>query len=108
MPWQLEEGWDIAPGDGDDLQVCRLHPWQSDYLAFADGHFAGTSAVEERPQLGIHKGRVLTSCITFGILHQLVTALDVVVVVTVLGEMPLEIHPTNSHLPNFISEFLSP
>ena len=79
VPCQVEEGWDIAPGDGDDLQVCRLHPWQSDYLAFADGCFAGTSAVEERPQFGILKGRVLAICITFGISHQLVT---------VLGEMP--------------------
>ena len=94
VPWQVEEGWDIAPGDGDDLQVCRLHPWQSDYLAFADGHFAGTSAAEATPY-GTFKGCILAFCTNLFL--------------TVLGEKTLGIHPTtffNYAQQNFISNIL--
>ncbi len=30
-------GWQIARGDADDDRVCAAHPWQSDYLVFANG-----------------------------------------------------------------------
>jgi hypothetical protein len=30
-------GWRIADGDSNDARVCGAHPWQSDYLVFADG-----------------------------------------------------------------------
>jgi hypothetical protein len=36
-------GWDIAPGDADDVRVCGAHPLQSSCLLFADGSLCGTA-----------------------------------------------------------------
>ena len=36
-------GFEVAPGDADDVRVCSVHPWQSWYLVFADGSACGTS-----------------------------------------------------------------
>ena len=36
-------GWQIAGGDADDVRVCGAHPWQSDYLVFANGNCYGTA-----------------------------------------------------------------
>ncbi len=36
-------GWQIAGGDADDVRVCAAHPWQSDYLVFANGDMYGTA-----------------------------------------------------------------
>lgn len=30
-------GWQIADGNSNDARVCGAHPWQSNYLVFADG-----------------------------------------------------------------------
>jgi hypothetical protein len=35
-------GWEIAPGDADDVRACKAHPWQSQWLVFADGRMVGT------------------------------------------------------------------
>ena len=42
-PVHVPAGWDIAPGDADDMRVCGAHPWQSYYLVFADGYNCGTA-----------------------------------------------------------------
>ena len=36
-------GWQIAGGDAADVRVCGAHPWQSNYLVFADGTSCGTA-----------------------------------------------------------------
>ena len=36
-------GWQIAGGDADDARVCGAHPWQSEYLVFANGDRYGTA-----------------------------------------------------------------
>ena len=36
-------GWQIAGGDADDVRVCGAHPWQSNYLVFANGDAYGTA-----------------------------------------------------------------
>ncbi len=36
-------GWQIAGGDADDVRVCGAHPWQIDYLVFANGGRYGTA-----------------------------------------------------------------
>ena len=36
-------GWQIAGGDADDVRVCRAHPWQSEWLLFANGDAYGTA-----------------------------------------------------------------
>lgn len=35
--------WEIAPGDFFDISVCMNHPWQSNWLVFADGKSCGTA-----------------------------------------------------------------
>ena len=42
----MPAGWDIAPGDADDMCVCGAHPWQSYYLVFADTYACGTAMPE--------------------------------------------------------------
>jgi hypothetical protein len=42
-PVHVPAGWDIAPGDADDVRVCGAHPWQSDCLVFADTYCCGTA-----------------------------------------------------------------
>ncbi len=36
-------GWQIAGGDADDVRVCAAHPWQIEWLVFADSHAYGTA-----------------------------------------------------------------
>ena len=36
-------GWQIAGGDADDVRVCGAHPWQSQFLVFANGDYYGTA-----------------------------------------------------------------
>jgi len=56
-PVPVPAGWDIAPGDADDMRVCGAHPWQSHWLVFADTHIYGTamclypSYIGTQPQL---------------------------------------------------------
>ena len=38
----FDAGWQIAGGDADDVRVCGAHPWQSDWLVFANGDAYGT------------------------------------------------------------------
>ncbi len=37
-------GFEVAVGDADDISATAAHPWQSDYLIFADGSCCGTAA----------------------------------------------------------------
>jgi hypothetical protein len=56
-PVHVPAGWNIAPGDADDMRVCGAHPWQSNWLVFADTHAYGTamchisSFIGTQPQL---------------------------------------------------------
>ncbi len=34
--------WEIAPGDFFDIRACMNHPWQSNWLVFANGKSCGT------------------------------------------------------------------
>jgi hypothetical protein len=45
-------GWQIADGDADDVRVCGAHPWQSNYLVFADGQACGTSMCSNPSWIG--------------------------------------------------------
>ena len=37
QPVHVPSGWEIAPGDADDIRVCATHPWQSYRLVFSNG-----------------------------------------------------------------------
>ena len=56
-PLPVPAGWNIAPGDADDVRVCGAHPWQSTWLVFADNYLYGTamcnisSFIGTQPQL---------------------------------------------------------
>jgi hypothetical protein len=52
-PVKLPQGWEIAPGEANDTRVCGAHPWQSSFLVFANGDFAGTSACSDPSYIGI-------------------------------------------------------
>jgi hypothetical protein len=41
---EIEQGFEAAVGDADDLSAAAAHPWQSDFLVFADGSCCGTAA----------------------------------------------------------------
>jgi hypothetical protein len=41
-PVHVPSGFEIAPGDADDIRVCASHPWQSCYLIFSNGDVYGT------------------------------------------------------------------
>ena len=45
-------GWQIAGGDADDARVCGAHPWQSNYLVFADGGAYGTAKASRSSDKG--------------------------------------------------------
>jgi hypothetical protein len=46
-------GFEIAPGDVNDVAVCNAHAWGSRFLAFADGiHNCGTKLMIENPIFG--------------------------------------------------------
>jgi hypothetical protein len=42
-PVHVPSGWEIAPGDADDIRVCATHSWQSYYLVFSNGDMYGTA-----------------------------------------------------------------
>jgi hypothetical protein len=46
-------GWEIAPGDLDDIRICGAHPWQSYYLVFANGRSYGTAMCDDKMYIGI-------------------------------------------------------
>jgi hypothetical protein len=41
--FRVPDGWQIAPGDDQDTQVCGAHAWESNCLVFANGDFCGTA-----------------------------------------------------------------
>jgi hypothetical protein len=51
-PVHVPAGWDIAPGDADDMRVCGAHPWQSYYLVFADTYICGTAMNPDSSRIG--------------------------------------------------------
>lgn len=48
----MPAGWNIAPGDADDMRVCRAHPWQSYWLVFADTYIYGTAMCSSSSYIG--------------------------------------------------------
>ena len=42
-PVHVPAGWQIAAGDADDIRVCGAHPWQSQWVVFANGDIYGTA-----------------------------------------------------------------
>ncbi len=52
QPLDVPAGWQIADGSADDARVCGAHPWQSDFLVFADGSCCGTAACEDPSYIG--------------------------------------------------------
>jgi hypothetical protein len=51
-PVRLPSGWEIAPGDADDIRVCGAHPWQSWYLVFSNGDLYGTAMCSTSSLIG--------------------------------------------------------
>ena len=51
-PVPVPAGWNIAPGDADDVRVCGAHPWQSYWLVFADTHPYGTAMCGNSSHIG--------------------------------------------------------
>jgi hypothetical protein len=45
-------GWQIADGTADDMRVCGAHPWQSNFLVFANGDLYGTAACYDSSYIG--------------------------------------------------------
>ncbi len=44
-PVDIDDGFEVAPGDASDVEVANAHTWGSAYLVFADGRHAATSLV---------------------------------------------------------------
>jgi hypothetical protein len=51
-PVHVPSGWEIAPGDADDIRVCGAHPWQSGYLIFSNGDVYGTALCPTPSDIG--------------------------------------------------------
>jgi hypothetical protein len=52
-PVLLPEGWEIAPGDADDIRVCAAHPWQSHGLVCQGcPQYFGTSMCRDPSRIG--------------------------------------------------------
>jgi hypothetical protein len=64
-PVHVPSGWEIAPGDADDIRVCATHPWQSDYLIFSNGDAYGTAMCN----LPSHIGATLKPLEKFDFFH---------------------------------------
>jgi hypothetical protein len=48
-------GFEVAPGDDDDVRVCNLHPWGCEWLVFSDGTSSATAlSVAQLPSLKGH------------------------------------------------------
>jgi hypothetical protein len=55
-PVHVPAGWDIAPGDADDMRVCGAHPWQIEWLVFADDTYkCGTAMCNYSALIGTQK-----------------------------------------------------
>ena len=52
QPLDVPAGWQIADGSADDAHVCGAHPWQSNYLVFANGDRYGTAACDNFYSIG--------------------------------------------------------
>ena len=46
QPLDVPEGWQIADGSADDARVCGAHPWQSNWLVFANGDVYGAACLK--------------------------------------------------------------
>jgi hypothetical protein len=45
-------GFEVAPGDDDDVMVCNMHPWGCEWLVFSDGTSSATAlSVAQLPSL---------------------------------------------------------
>jgi hypothetical protein len=51
-PLDVPAGWQIAEGSADDARVCGSHPWQSEYLVFANGDACETAERRFFPRTG--------------------------------------------------------
>jgi hypothetical protein len=49
---EVPAGFEVAPGDANDVSVCAAKAWQSDYLIFSDGSGCGTAACETPADIG--------------------------------------------------------
>ncbi len=45
-PVHVPAGWEIAPGDADDIRVCATHCWQSYSLIFSNGDVYWTAMAD--------------------------------------------------------------
>ena len=52
QPLPVPAGWQIAEGNADDIRVCAAHPWQSNFLVFANGDPYGTAACRYSSLIG--------------------------------------------------------
>ncbi len=43
VPVAVDAGFEVAPGDANDIAVCNLHTWGSYHLVFADGSLCATA-----------------------------------------------------------------
>ena len=43
VPVAVDAGFEVAPGDADDIAVCNQHTWGSYHLVFADGSLCATA-----------------------------------------------------------------
>ncbi len=50
---EILEGFEVAPGDADDLRVCGAYPWQSRYLITNDGFSCGTTMALKPEDIGV-------------------------------------------------------
>ena len=39
----IDHGFEVAPGDADDIEVANAYPWGSRFLVFSDGAYADTA-----------------------------------------------------------------
>ena len=53
-PVHVPAGWQIATGDLDDIRVCGAHPWQSQWVVFANGDIYGTAMCDNPWYTGIN------------------------------------------------------
>jgi hypothetical protein len=51
-PEKVPDGFEVAPGDKVDMEVCGAHAWQSSWLAFADGQVCGTAICNRAQYVG--------------------------------------------------------
>jgi hypothetical protein len=45
-------GFEVAPGDANDLSVCGAYPWESNALVFSDNSGCGTAAAQNTSWTG--------------------------------------------------------